>query len=287
MVIVSHDEGAELRATVEAMRATMPAGAEIVVVDDASADGSADFLTGERRGVRLLRTERPLGVAGARNAGAALARGDVLVFSDAHVRPPDGWAAPLMRELTSPQVGAAGPALTTLGDPSACGVGFTWAGPDLVMRWLRGPARLPHAVPFLGGAFVALRRTTFRRTGGFDGGCVGWGLEDAELSLRLWRLGYEVRAVPEVAVGHLFRGRFPYAVDWRRILHNVLRVAALHLPPPAVARVVDHYAGYPRFAEAFAAVAAGDMWERRRVVARDAVRDGRSVLEQFGMAALL
>src|SRR6267143_1674522 len=80
VVVISRNEGEELRRTVETLDDTLPESAEIVVVDDGSTDGSADRLALRRGRVKLHR-KRGLGVARARSFGVRHARGDTLVFA--------------------------------------------------------------------------------------------------------------------------------------------------------------------------------------------------------------
>jgi len=80
VVIISHNEGGHLRRTVDRLSPTLPAGGEIIVVDDRSIDHSTDFLTDGYDGVTLLSPTARLGVARARNFGAEHARGQVRGF---------------------------------------------------------------------------------------------------------------------------------------------------------------------------------------------------------------
>src|ERR1041384_2520188 len=93
-VIVTLNEGTNLRSTVESYRRTLPEGSEIVVVDDGSDDGAPRVLRDCNGSVRPPWTGHR-GVALARNLGARSAPGDAIVFSDAHVDLPDNWAPPL------------------------------------------------------------------------------------------------------------------------------------------------------------------------------------------------
>jgi len=111
VVMPSRDEGHRVGATVRALLPGLPHDGELLVVDDASSDGSTDGLAAIDPRVRVHRSPRRLGPAVARNVGAMLTVGDLLVFVDAHVDPLGPWAGPL-RSMTGPRrVGAVSPAL--------------------------------------------------------------------------------------------------------------------------------------------------------------------------------
>ncbi|HEX2412049.1 MAG TPA: glycosyltransferase [Solirubrobacteraceae bacterium] len=65
---------------------------EVIVVDDASTDDTADRVA-RRDGVRLLRMQRQSGSYAARNRGVQAARGPVLAFTDADCVPTPSWLA--------------------------------------------------------------------------------------------------------------------------------------------------------------------------------------------------
>jgi GT2 family glycosyltransferase len=263
-VVVSHNEGSNLRRTVHTLLATLPRDGELLVVDDLSNDGSAESLTGAFPTVQVVRTPRRLGVAAARNFGARRAAGAMIAFSDAHVDPPLGWVDAFASVLEQDDVGAAGPAV--MGNGGACGYGFTWGDTALSGRWLPQRDKDPYPVPMLGGFFLALRRDIFERTGGFDEGLVDWGSEDAELSLRLWTLGYRCMVVPGVRVPHLFRASFPYAIATDATTHNRLRIAGVHLSSPRLVQVVDQLRSRPSFPVAVARFIESDAARRRTEV---------------------
>jgi GT2 family glycosyltransferase len=282
IVVISHNERDTLRPTVEALRATT-AGADvgIVVVDDASSDGSTAWLKDGFEGVQLVRSESRLGIARARNVGARAGAGSVIVFSDAHVIPDPGWLEPLCRELDDPSVGQVAPGVGIRQGSDDIGYGFTWCSPDLKMEWLDTRLRRPHAAPFLCGCFTAMRREVFERCGGFDEGLAVWGFEDSELSLRLWRLGWQCRVVPTSRITHQFRERFPYQIEWAPVVHNALRTAMVHLSERGLTAVIDEYRDYPDFAQACSHLAASDVWYRRERVSQRSQVDTNSVLERF------
>src|SRR6201996_8472183 len=124
VIIVSHNEGEYLRRSVDSLVVDLPSDAEIIVVDDASTDGSSEQLNEIDSRVRVFQLRDRLGAAASRNFGAQHASGEVLLFSDAHVEARTAWARPLVRVLGRPSVGAVGPALTSLLHPKAKGYGL-------------------------------------------------------------------------------------------------------------------------------------------------------------------
>jgi glycosyltransferase involved in cell wall biosynthesis len=97
VVIPAHNAERTLGSVLSALAEQDPAPDEVIVVDDASTDGTAAIA--ERHGARVLRNERPLYAGGARNVGWDAARGDVVVFLDSDAVPAPGWGAGLARAL--------------------------------------------------------------------------------------------------------------------------------------------------------------------------------------------
>ena len=284
IVVVSHNEGAKLPLTVSGIRATVPDDVDIVVVDDWSTDRSSQGL--DRLGARVVQPPSRSGVAGARNWGAAQARGDLLVFADAHINPSPGWMEALRAAFADQSVACAAPTITAIGRPGSRGHGCTWATPMLGMRWLRTQTAAAHEVPFICGCLMAFRRDDFEAVGGFDTGMVCWGSEDAEIGLSLWRRGRASVVVPEAQVAHLFRPRGPYPVEPHLVVHNTLRMATVHLPELAMRRVIEAYRGLPSFPSGYAQLVESDVWQRRESVAARSRHDGAWFLDRFRIEAL-
>jgi GT2 family glycosyltransferase len=285
VVIVTHNEGDNLRRTVEATRATVPDSTEIVVIDDASTDGSAERLESEP-GIVIERPDRPLGISAGRNHGAKRSSGEVIIFSDAHVQPLQGWFAPLVEALDDPTVAEVTPAISHLDGRPGIGYGFTWPDISMRMKWLAAPGERPVDVPFVCGCFLAVRRDAFDEVGGFDEGMYRWGSEDAELSLRFWLSGYRCQVVPTAEAMHLFRDRFPYEVDHSGILSNVLRLAVLHFGAVGIERVVSHHARRDVFAGAWTRLLDSDAWQRRRELDSRRSHDIEWFARKFGIDAI-
>jgi len=280
VVVIARNEGANLRKTVQDLEDTLPGHGEIVVVDDGSSDGSADHLARRRGQVRLKRA-LGVGVARARNLGAAHARGDVLVFADAHIRLAAGWCQPLLDLLDDPGVGAAAPAVAGIRPRTQLGYGLTFQGPDLSVRWQRKRSSSPFAAPILPGCCHAMRKDTFEATGGWDEGMLHRGGVDNEYCVRLWLLGYRLLIAPQVEVRHLFRSKSPSPMRWDQYLHNHMRLAFLHLKPARVAKVVSAFRGFDEFGEAMLLLLGTNVAARRQYLAGRRRQDDDWFFERF------
>jgi GT2 family glycosyltransferase len=231
----------------------------------------------------VLQPGERMGVARARNLGAQRARGDILVFSDAHVAAPLGWPAPLAAALAQEGVGAVGPAISAMHSTQHKGYGMRWVDGALNLGWLSLHCYQPYPVPLLCGCFVALRRDVFAAIGGFDPGLAIWGCEDAELSVNLWTRGYSCLLVPEVEIAHLFRPTHPYRVDWEVLIYNTLRMATVHFGPERLRRVVQRLAAHASFPAAFARLADSDSCVRRQQISTARRYDDNWFFQRFGM----
>jgi len=176
---------------------------EVVVVNDGSTDGTADFLAGQLRwqqpSLRVVSPPQNVGRARARNLGAQAAQGRYLLFLDDDIVVPTGLVAAHLRVL------GAG---TGWG-----GIGYAVTAPELIdgphFRYMdsRGAARLPAgAAP--GRFFVtqnaSVPRDAFLSIGGFDMGFAAYGFEDMEVAFRLEdEAGVRFRSVPEPVPHHV------------------------------------------------------------------------------------
>jgi GT2 family glycosyltransferase len=285
IVIPALNEGEYLRRTVESVLDTGPSEIELIVVDDGSQDGCADFLRKGGFPVSLLEPSTPgarVGAAEARNKGARVATAEVVVFADAHVIFSQGWAEAFKAVLENPSVGAAAPAISVLGRPENQGFGMRWINSELAIEWLPPRADAPYEAPLLPGACMAVRRAVFEECGGFDGGLVRWGFEDAELSFRIWSSGFDLCIVPNIDVSHLFRTEHPYEIDWADLVHNMLRVAWIHFSESRLARVIDKLKRGDRFTAAVTRLAGGDASYRRIALHARRPRSDDQYFRKFG-----
>jgi|SRR5579871_3381246 len=279
VVVISRNEGHELKRTVENFDDTLPASGEIIVIDDGSADGSADQIARRRGRIRLHRVGG-YGVARARNFGARHARGNIIVYADAHLRLPPDWWRPVLDVLRNPKVGGVAPAIDGYRG-GRIGYGLTFKNSALEVRWLRRKPCGPVAAPIIPGCCFATRREVIEATGGWDDRQLQRGNIDNEGCVRFWVLGYDLMITPDTIVSHKFRKRSPYHVGWPEFLFNRLRLAFVHFNPERLGKVVGALRGYPGFGDALALLAASDIGERRRAVDARRVRDDDCYFTRF------
>jgi len=169
-------------------RQDAPADAfEVIVVDDASDDGTADVA--RDAGVRLVQHERNRGAAAARNTGAAAAAGELLLFLDSDVVPAPGLVA---AALALADRGTA--AATGRYDAEPAGDGDRFARYKALWTfwcWERTGVRTGRS-SHLQGALAAVRADVFAAAGGFDETYLGGSVEDYELSRRLLAAGHTI-----------------------------------------------------------------------------------------------
>ncbi|MEO8970889.1 MAG: glycosyltransferase [Ktedonobacteraceae bacterium] len=267
LVIPTLNEGENLSMTIESIQETITGAYEIIVVDNGSTDGSTAFIeqTSDPR-IRLLKTGERLGVAGARNYGAAFAESNILIFIDAHMLFPRNWLAPVLDVLDEEQVQMVIPAVSAWGNPHAIGYGISWKGAKLEPKWLGKQSPDPYAVPLAGGCFQAFHRAFFYEIGGYDSGMTNFGSEDVEMCLRIWLLGYQVKIVPQLEISHRFRRSAPYEFGWIDISYNFLRLVYAHFNEQRIERVLAAHTATPSFDEALQRVKISDIWLKRRTL---------------------
>jgi len=205
-------------ASLERCRDELPL--QVVVVDNASGDGSAD-LVAERFGwCELVRNPRNEGYAIGNNVGAARARGEFLLFLNSDTEVPRGVLPALVGFLREhPGHGACAPRLDHPGGrvqlsckrfPTRLVAVFydTWFGRffernRVIPRYLmedfdHATSRDVEQPP---GAALVIRRALFEELGGFDPELWLF-FNDVDLCRRLHALGHRVRYFAEVRVVH-------------------------------------------------------------------------------------
>lgn len=198
IVIPVRNGGRAFRVCLEAAAACAPAAREIIVVDDASDDGSADLA--ERMGARVMRLPVQRGPALARNRGAAVAAGPILFFVDADVLLPAGAVAQVAAAFAR-EPGVA--AVFGSYDDEPAEPGLVSRYKNLLHHWVHQHAN-EDATTFWAGC-GAVRHEVFAAAGGFDESYARPSIEDIELGARLKARGLSIRLHRSLQAKHLKR----------------------------------------------------------------------------------
>jgi glycosyltransferase involved in cell wall biosynthesis len=195
LVIPARNAAADLSACLAGVAACAPEAQllEVIVVDDGSTDGTAD--TARAHGAHTLSLP-PRGPAAARNAGARLTRGEIVVFLDADCVPQPGCLAALLAPFADPQVGGVRGRYSS--DQRAVVARFT----QLELEEKQARLAASREVAVVDTACCAYRRDLFWRYGGFDERYPATSSEDVDLSFRMVAGGERLVYAPAAQVRH-------------------------------------------------------------------------------------
>jgi hypothetical protein len=214
VVVVSYG----VRDLLERCLSSIGAAAEVIVVDNASPDGSAAMVRERFGSMRLLELPENRGFAAAVNAGARAAGGDALLLLNPDAELPAGALPQMARALES--------------RPDAWAVGFRQVDgegrfqlslglrPTLATELLRRTVQrrldrgdrwlaaaldrllsFPVRVPWVAASALLVRRHAFDRVGGFDERFFLY-FEDVDFCLRLRAAGGQIYYDPSVTIVH-------------------------------------------------------------------------------------
>jgi hypothetical protein len=206
VLIISWNSRDELSRTLPAVLAELDPGDELIVVDNASADGSADLVRELAPDARLIAGDHNLGFAAACNQGARSATGDLLVILNPDAAPMPGWGAAIRLPWEEERGWVAwqalvadhgGERINSAGNPVHF-TGIVWAGGHG-----RPISDAPPAseVTYLSGACLAIPRTIWEAAGGFPERFFLYH-EDVDLCLRLRLAGGVLGIEPRAMVDH-------------------------------------------------------------------------------------
>lgn len=220
VVIVNFNGIRFLRACLESLhKVLLDISHEIIIVDNASTDGSGVFLISEFPGVHLIQSDKNIGFTGGNNLGAKFAKGRLLLLlnNDTECKSHFG---PLIDGFSDPQVGVAG-CLLRYGDGRLqASVGYEHTPSRIVFSWM-GLSRFfgrstffsrnqydsmfyaqnRHDLAWVSGACLFTRTDIWRQLGGFDEQFFMY-CEDVDYCRRVRQLGFRIVFSPHSEVTH-------------------------------------------------------------------------------------
>mmetsp|Transcript_51623 Transcript_51623/g.109692 ORF Transcript_51623/g.109692 Transcript_51623/m.109692 type:complete len:394 (-) Transcript_51623:60-1241(-) len=212
---------------------------EILLIDDGNEKDWTyeSTLTKLHPKVKYHRNNQRQGLIKAKKTGADLTDAPVIVFLEPHCLANRQWLEPLLERLMQDKKRVVIPVIDILPekDPSkyvyVAGMygGFKW---NLEFNWMGTASGRnasykipdPFPMPSMSGGLLAMWRDWWLESGEYDSQMTEWGSEHIEMSLRIWRCGGTVEAVPCSRVGHMFRGHRPYAFHGEAAVKNKKRL---------------------------------------------------------------
>ncbi len=173
----------------------------VIVVDDASSDGTADYVRQKYPQVRLVRLPRNRGFAGAVRAGIAASDTGLfsLINTDVQVRP--GFLDAILPHFDRPHTFAVCSRIELPGGSQmeTGNVAPAWSG---LLEPYHVPPTKPGPILYAGGASSVYDRAKYEALGGFETLYKPLYFEDIELGYRAWRRGWESVFEPAASVWH-------------------------------------------------------------------------------------
>jgi cellulose synthase/poly-beta-1,6-N-acetylglucosamine synthase-like glycosyltransferase len=237
VVIPVRDGGADVeRCLATVLPEAAADGVEVIVVDDASRDRSAE--RAEAAGAQVLRLDVPHGPYAARNAGWRASDAQTVVFTDVRNRADVGWLRGLLAPLADPSVAVAGGRVFINGDGR------------IAHRLARRHSHVDpeqfladEFLPFVTTSSMAIRRTALETVGGFAEVRSG---ADADLCWRvqLAGIGSVVLAPDSVMACEPRDGVVDIWQQWRRYAGAYADLRARYAPRGAHLRRTSSIRGH-------------------------------------------
>ncbi|HEY9232792.1 MAG TPA: glycosyltransferase, partial [Blastocatellia bacterium] len=187
---------------------------EVFVIDNASSDGTPDYLRqveGELPNLRVILNDQNLGFAAANNQGLRQATGDALVLLNNDTVVTRGWMTAMIRHLYADRrIGLIGPVTNAIANEARIEVGYDSISemPGWAAHYVREHDNETFAMPMLAMFCVAMRREVFEKVGLLDER-FGIGMfEDDDYCRRLEAAGYQLRCTRDSFIHHWQRASF-------------------------------------------------------------------------------
>ena len=197
VLIPSFNQAAHIQHVVECVNEQSKSPDEIIVVDDASTDNSAEII--EKLPVKLIKHEKNQGPAITRNTALHNAKGEIVIFIDSDAYADTHLIETFLAEYQNPSNNAVA---------GVGGRGIEANIKNIYDRWRSLHARQDFGkkprqdVPYLFGLCMSFRRDVLLEVGGFDTFYPLNAGEDLDLGYRLRNAGYSLRYTPDAIIYH-------------------------------------------------------------------------------------
>lgn len=205
VVIPTHNRKQAVTRCVESILRSNYERLEIIVVDDASTDQTFEHLCQSYPSIIVVRNEDEKLLAGSRNVGCKLAKGElVFLIDDDNVVHPNAITELTKAIFGNPRIGIVGPIMYYLHNP-----GLVWCS-GATRNYLTSITRKSTSKPDgsncyptedIPNAFM-VRKSVFTDIGYFDQIAFSQHLDEADFGRRATRKGYQIIMVPNATIWH-------------------------------------------------------------------------------------
>ena len=203
-VVIPSYNGRELLSKLIPNLARVGLADSVIVVDDASTDGSADFVRSQFPGIKIIVRAHNGGFSAAVNDGIRATDSEFVLVLNNDVELTEGFLAPLLTVFAESDVFAVSPKILLGG----------WDGVDDGAKsavWHHGMIYADHlqgvsevkSVFFVSGCAALYRRSMLNELRGFDEAYAPFYWEDVDLSYRAWKRGWKSVYQPASRVAHV------------------------------------------------------------------------------------
>lgn len=231
IIIVTWNALDHLRDYLPSVAATSYPDFEIIIADNASTDGSADWVRENIPGAKIATFDHNYGYCGGNNRAVKYSTGDILIFLNNDVRVEPDWLQPLADTFSDSSVGVAQPKMLSVNEPEkfeyagAAGgmidrMGYPFCRGRIfdVVETDHGQYDTPEEIFWASGAAFAVRKDLFIELGGFDED-FEFHMEEIDFCWRAHKTGKRIMSQPASVVYHLGGGSLPMGSP-RKVYYN-------------------------------------------------------------------
>lgn len=187
IIIPTYNRVNELTKCLTALLKTNSDDFEIIIVNDASSDGTKEYLDKlNNPKIKAIHHEINKGVSESRNDGIKLSKSEIIAFTDDDCEPQDGWLLNLVKNFTDDTID------------------FVFGPTYHVHPSHKGyfPERRVNIINWPGGGNIAYRKKVFDAAGSFDVYFKKYNNEDSEMAIRAINHGFKSKYEPTAICHH-------------------------------------------------------------------------------------
>jgi GT2 family glycosyltransferase len=212
VAVITHNGKKYLKTCIESLLNQTYKNFDIYLIDNASSDGSSEYVKQNFPMVKIIRFEKNLGFAKAYNIAIRMIDADYIALLNDDTKTHPKWLEELVKAaLEDERAGVHGSLILFLDDPNTvqhAGGMITPKGGGMDIGFgkpLHEVDLRKRCVGYVCGAAMLVKKEVFEKVGGFDSDYFAY-FEDVDLCWRMWLYGYKVLFVPSSILYHKFGG---------------------------------------------------------------------------------